>query len=61
MLNRDNLKEAIQMQLSQKQKNFSDFFFRVLKSMSNFKYLPKKMTVTADLFPKTVLPKNMVR
>ena len=49
------------MQLSQKQKNFPDFFFRVLKSMSNFKYLPKKMTVTADLFPKTVLPKNMVR
>ena len=49
------------MQLSEKQKTFSDFFFRVLKSMSNFKYLRKKMTVTADLFPKRVLPKNMVR
>ena len=27
LLNRDNLTEAIEMQLSEKQKNFSEFFF----------------------------------
>ena len=35
-LNRDNLTQPIQMQLSQKQKNFSQFFFAVLKSKLYF-------------------------
>ena len=39
--NRDNLRELIQIQLSQKQKNFCDVFFAVLKSILNFKHLPK--------------------
>ena len=30
------------MQLPQKQKNFSEFFFAFLKSILNFKHLPKK-------------------
>ena len=30
------------MQLSQKQKTFSEFFFAFLKSILNFKHLPKK-------------------
>ena len=42
LLNRDNLTEPIQMQLSQKQKTFSEFFFAFLKSILNFKHLPKK-------------------
>ena len=42
MLNRDNLTQRIQMQLSQKQKTFSEFFFAFLKSILNFKHLPKK-------------------
>ena len=43
MLNRDNLAERIQMQLAQKQKTFSQFFFfAFLKSILNFKHLPKK-------------------
>ena len=42
MLNRDNLPQPIQMQLSQKQKTFSEFFFAFLKSILNFKHLPKK-------------------
>ena len=42
LLNRDNLTEPIQIQLYQKQKNFCDFHFAFLKSMSNFKYLPSK-------------------
>ena len=42
LLNRDNLTQPIQMQLSQKQKIFSEFFFRFLKSILNFKQLRKK-------------------
>ena len=42
LLSRDNLMQAIQMQLSQKQKRFSQFFFAILKSILNFKVLPKK-------------------
>ena len=42
LLNRDNLTQQIQMQLSEKQKTFSEFFFAVVKSILNFKHLPKK-------------------
>ena len=41
-LNRDNLTQAIQISLPQKQKTFSEFFFAFLKSILNFKHLPKK-------------------
>ena len=34
--------KKIQMKLSQKGKTFSEFFFPFLKSILNFKYLPKK-------------------
>ena len=42
LLNRDNLAEQIQIQLYQKQKSFSEFFFSFLKYILNFKHLPKK-------------------
>ena len=42
MLNRDNLTEPIQIQLSQKQKTFSQLFFAFSKSIVNFKHFPKK-------------------
>ena len=45
VLNRDNLTQPIQMQLSQKQKRFSEiffFFFAFLKDILNFKDIPKK-------------------
>ena len=42
LLNRDNLTQKIEMQLSEKQKTFSRIFFAVLKSILNFKHLPKK-------------------
>ena len=42
MLNRDNLKQPIQLQFSHKQKNSSQFFFAFLKSILNYKHLPKK-------------------
>ena len=42
LLNRDNLTQPIQIKLSQKQKLFSEFFLAFLKSVLNFKHLPKK-------------------
>ena len=42
LLNRDNLTETIQMQLSKKQKTFSAILFAFLKSILIFKHLPTK-------------------
>ena len=42
LLKRDNLTQAIQMQLCQKERNFSEFFFAFLKSIINFKDFTKK-------------------
>ena len=42
LLNRDNLTEPILMQLSEKQKKFSQFSFPFLKSILSFKHFPKK-------------------
>ena len=42
LLNRDNLAQPIHMQLSQKQKTFSEFFFAFLKSTLNFEHFPNK-------------------
>ena len=39
---RHNLTQPIQMQLSEKEKIFSQFFFQNLKSALNFKHFPKK-------------------
>ena len=41
VLNRDNLTQPIQMQLLKRQKTFCKFFFASLKSILNFKHLPK--------------------
>ena len=42
VLNRDNLMIPIQIQLSQKQKTFSQFFLAFLKSSLNFKHFGAK-------------------
>ena len=42
LLNRDNLTEPIQMQLSKKQKTFSEISLAFLNSLSNFKHFPTK-------------------
>ena len=52
VLNRDNLKVPIQMQLSQKQKTFPQFMPTFLKSIFNFKHFKKKMTLIAFTFLK---------
>ena len=52
VLNRDNLTIPIQMQLSQKQKTFSEFFAAFLKSYLNFERFETKMTFIAFVFSK---------
>ena len=42
LLNRDILTQPIPIKLSQKQKILSQFFFAFLKSILNFKHLPKE-------------------
>ena len=61
LLIRDTLMQPIQMHLSQKQKNFSEFFCDFFKCISNFKYFQKKMTPIAYVFPKLRTPKDVVR
>ena len=61
VLNRDKLMETVEIQLSQKIKTFCLFFFSLLKSILNFKHLPKKMTPIPDVFPEKLALKNMVR
>ena len=61
LLNRDNLTELIQIELSKKRKKISEIFFAFLKSILNFTHLEKKMTLIAYVFPQIPVPKNMVR
>ena len=64
LLNRDNLGQRIQIQLSEKQKNFPEFFFffAFLKYIVNFKHLPKKReTLIADMFLEILVARNIVR
>ena len=42
LFNRDNLTQPIQMQLSRKEKTFSDFFSPFLKSCLNFEHILEK-------------------
>ena len=49
LLNKDNLTEPIQIQLSQKQKTFCEFFFAFLKSIINLNIFQKKMKLIAGV------------
>ena len=42
LVNRDNLTQPIQIQLTQKQKTFSEFFLTFLRPILNFKHFRKK-------------------
>ena len=61
LLYRDNLKQPIQILLSQKQKTFSQFFSAFFKSTLNFLHFQKKMTLIADVFSKLPSPKKVIR
>ena len=60
LLNRGNLTQPIQMQLSEKQKTFSEFFFVFVICILNFQHLPKKDDLVADVFLEIPALKNMV-
>ena len=60
LLNRDNLSQPIQMQLSQIQNIFSKSFSQRLKSRWNFENLKKKMTRIAHVFLKLRTPKKVI-
>ena len=50
------------MQLSGKQKTFSDFFSAFLQASLNFEHFQKKkLTLIAEVFLKLRKPKNLVR
>ena len=59
--NRDNLTQPIQMQLSQKQKSFSEFVFAFSECKLNFEHFQKKDDPQADVFPNLRTPKNVNR
>ena len=52
---------TIQMHLSQKQKNFSEFFSAFFKSALNFEHFQKKMSLITYVFPKLPTTKNVLR
>ena len=49
------------MQLSRKQKAFSQFAFPFLKYRLSSEYFQKKMTLIADVFPRLRTAKNVVK
>ena len=53
--------QPIQMRLSQKRKTFSDFFWAIFKSTSNFERFQKKLTLITYVSPKLQTPKDVVR
>ena len=66
LLNRDNLTQPIQKQLSQKQKAFSELFS--FANQSNFDHIAviilkviSKDFLTGNIFPKLRTPKDVVR
>ena len=61
LLNRDDLTQPIQMQLSQKPKTFSEFLSALMKSRLSFEYFQKKMSLITDVFLKLQTPRNMVK
>ena len=57
----ENWPLSIQMQLSEKQKKFAEFFVQFLESRSNFKSFEKKMMVIANVYPKLQTVKKFVK
>ena len=52
---------TIQMHLSEKQKNFSQFFSAFFESALNAEHFQKKMTLIAYVFTKLPTTKNVLR
>ena len=60
LLNRDNLRQAVKMQLSKKQKSFSHFFLDFQNLYQILHNRHKNMTLIGDLFSEKLAPKIMV-
>ena len=61
LLYRDNLRQPIQILLSQKQKTVSQFFSAFLKSTLNSDHFQKKLTLITDVIPKLPSPEKVIR
>ena len=61
VLNRDNLTIPIQIQLSRKQKTFSQFFAAFLKSRLNFKCFQEKDDANRSCTSEITDSENVVR
>ena len=62
LLNKDDLEEHFQMQLSPKKKKMLSTFFLVFSQFRfNFEHFQKKITLIADVFFDLRTPKNVVR
>ena len=61
LLTGDNLTQTIQIQLSEKQKTFLNFFLHFQNLYYIVNICQKKITLIADGFPEKLPPKNIVR
>ena len=61
LVKRDSLTIKFQMQLSQKQKTFSEFFAAFLKSTINFKHFAKKDDPHRFCISEITVSENVVR
>ena len=61
LLNKEKLTQPIQMQLSEKQKTFSQFLINFGNVYQILNIFEKKVTLIADVFWKLRNPKNIAR
>ena len=55
----DNLLLSVQMQLSEKLETFSRFFIAFFESALNFEHFANKMSLIAQVFLKSLTPKDV--
>ena len=53
--------ETIQMDLSQRQDIFSEFFCALFECAFNFEHFQKKMTLISYVFPKLLTTRDVLR
>ena len=61
LISKDKWMQTIEMHLSQKQNNFSEFFSAFSESALNFEHFQKKKTLIAYVFPKLPTTKDVLR
>ena len=61
LISQDKWMQTIQMLLSQKQNNFSQFFSSFIECALNFEHFQKKITLIAYVFPKLPTTNDVLR